>query len=30
LPKYESVYETYKKVVQSYDKNMYVVPVYEK
>lgn len=28
LPKYESVYETYKKVVQSYDKSMYVVPAY--
>jgi len=30
LPKYKSVYETYKNVVQSYDKSMYVVPVYEK
>ena len=28
LPKYESIYERYKNVVQSYDENMYVVPVY--
>ncbi len=29
LPKYESVYERYKNVVQSYDKSMYVVPMYQ-
>lgn len=28
LPKYKSVYERYKKVVQMYDENMYVVPAY--
>lgn len=27
LPKYKSVYETYKKVVQKMDKDMYVVPL---
>ena len=27
LPKYESVYETYKKIVQRYDDEMYVVPL---
>lgn len=27
LPKYESVYETYKKVVQNMDEDMYVVPL---
>ena len=29
LPGYKSVYERYKKVVQMYDKDMYVVPVYQ-
>ena len=28
LPNYKSVYERYKKVVQLYDEDMYVVPVY--
>ena len=28
LPKYESVYERYKNIVQTYDKKMYVVPAY--
>ena len=30
LPKYESIYETYKKVVQTYDKSMYVVPSFKR
>lgn len=29
LPKYESIYERYKNVVQSYDKSTYVVPMYQ-
>lgn len=29
LPNYKSVYERYKKVVQLYDEDMYVVPVYQ-
>jgi len=29
LPSYKTTYETYKKVVQKYDENMYVVPAYE-
>ena len=29
LPEYKSVYDTYKSVVQKYDENMSVVPVYE-
>ena len=30
LPSYKNVYNRYKKVVQLYDKDMYVVPVYQK
>ena len=30
LPKYKNVYERYKKVVQLYDENMYVVPIFKK
>lgn len=30
LPGYKNVYERYKKVVQLYDEDMYVVPVYQK
>ena len=29
LPKYKSVYETYKSIVQKYDEKMAVVPLYE-
>ncbi len=29
LPDYKNVYERYKKVVQTYDEDIYVVPVFE-